>query len=517
MYDWGSKQQASDDEERLTAVLRRILTARNVDRDHVETWLRQAFPALSIDTDVSNRLLEIRAEAEAAEAEGASQDSISEHFGDLVDREESLAQLMQALQHLSEQSEEVRKALEEVRSEIKAFCLRTEASIEAQGDSTRHHQDRVADQLGKQIASTPDAVVEAWKRSTLAPMLVVPCLLGAWKDPEERHDGPLAKLFPPPHQDRLVVDLLHDDDPKKFNSAMQDAVQLADAPVRIQNGTWTVPDRYALWQAIGSQIFDGHLDRFETLAEEVLGEFDPRFELPEDKRWAANIYGKALPFSHVLRDGMIQTLALLGSHPDVLVRCKRGKPGAIASGLIHKMLSEADWKRWGSLDRLLPTLAEASPESFLNVVETTLDQNPALFDQLFAQEGVGINGGNYLTGLWWALEKLAWHPDHLVRVASLLGRLDRRDPGGNYANRPGESLKNILTPWKPQTLASTEKQLVAVRAVLTDEIESGWKLLLALLPSGRDISTPNPRPTYRSWDFAGRRRPGTASRCYRSV
>ena len=45
-----------------------------------------------------------------------------------------------------------------------------------------------------------------------------------------------------------------------------------------------------------------------------------------------------------------------------------------------------------------------------------------------------------MTGLLWALETLAWHSDHLARVTVILGELAEIDPGGNWTNRPANSL-----------------------------------------------------------------------------
>ncbi len=400
----------------------------------------------------------------------------------------------------------------EIKNDFEELCAEWfDRLIDAgqdQGDLTRDHIDRRADvsetkldTLKLDIASTPSAVVEAWKRSNLAPALVVPCLLGGWKEPEKQPDSEFARLFSSRCEDRSVVDLLHGGDAETFDSVMREAVQLADAPITIENGIWKVRDRQALWIAIAPHIYDNHLDAFETLAEEVLSEPDPRFELPKDKRWAANIYGKSLPYSPLLRSGMVATLALLGCRSQELTRCRNGKAEGIASSLIRKMLEGADWQRWGSLDRLLPTLAEASPATFLDVIESRLTQAPNVFDELFEQRSTGIAGTNYLVGLLWALECLAWHPEYLVRVCVLLARLDERDPGGNHGNRPGHSLATILTPWKPQTTVSNDKQLVAVRTVLNEAPAAGWKLLLALLPSRHGSVSPTHRPVYRKWDL----------------
>jgi hypothetical protein len=224
-----------------------------------------------------------------------------------------------------------------------------------------------------------------------------------------------------------------------FNSwiaSLRGVLQEQDNPLVLRNGHWEVADRKALWGAVSSRIFDAHLDQFKDCAVEVLKELDPQFELSAEERYAAGIHGKVLKHSSGLRKGMAETLALLGNYGDILTNCSQHKPESMAVLAIREILEQADWQLWGSLNDLLPTLAEAAPGEFLNTVENALRQAPCPFDELFAQEGNGISGRNYMTGLLWALEGLAWAEEHLVRVAVILAELASHDPGGNWANRP---------------------------------------------------------------------------------
>jgi len=157
----------------------------------------------------------------------------------------------------------------------------------------------------------------------------------------------------------------------------------------------------------------------------------------------------------------------------------------------------ADWVLWGSLDSLLPSLAESEPNEFLSVVEKALRQTPCPFDALFSQEGKGAFGSNYLTGLLWALETLAWEEEFLVRVAVILGGLASRDPGGNWANRPVNSLTMIFLPWLPRTMGSIEKRQIAVKTLNKENPEIAWKLLLSLLPSHHQTSFGTAKPKWR--------------------
>jgi hypothetical protein len=189
----------------------------------------------------------------------------------------------------------------------------------------------------------------------------------------------------------------------------------------MKNGVWNVSKRHALWAELGPRIFDDALDVFEKSAITILTERDPKFTLPPENRIAAVIYGKVLKHSDYLREGVAETLALLQSDSNVLTNCTLKKPETVAAKVVREVFTEADWVIWGTLNKLLPLLAEAAPEAFLNAIELALEQSPSPFEVLFAREGDGITGDNYLTGLLWALETLAWEEKYLVRVSIILG------------------------------------------------------------------------------------------------
>jgi hypothetical protein len=270
-----------------------------------------------------------------------------------------------------------------------------------------------------------------------------------------------------------------------------------DSPLSVKNGIWKVTNRIELWNLLGSRILDQNLDTFKSLAITVLKESDPAFELPAEERYAASIYGKVPNYSHALRKGIAEGFAILGTHPDASSNCSQGKVITNCVLAVREILTDADWVLWGSLNSLLPILAEAAPSDFLNAIEKALSLQPCPFDELFAQEGNGFTGRNYLTGLLWALEGLAWDEQYLVRVCVALGELASHDPGGQWANRPSNSLVTILLPWLPQTLASVDKRKVAVQTLLNECPDIAWNLLVQLLPNQHQSSSGSHKPNWR--------------------
>lgn len=274
----------------------------------------------------------------------------------------------------------------------------------------------------------------------------------------------------------------------------------SDTPLTQRNENWKVISRGEAWSALGPRLSNDDLDRFQKAAVAVLGERDPRFELPKEERFAASVKGKVLKHSQAIREGIAETLALLGSRPGALATCSQGKAELSALLTVRALLANADWIAWASIDSHLPMLAEAAPAEFLTCVEAALlEPATSPFNAIFAQEGSGITGSNHMTGLLWALETLAWHPDHLVRVTMILGELAAIDPGGNWSNRPQNSLGDIFLPWHFQTCAPLAKRKSAVETLLREQPAVGWKLLLDLLPQMHSATSGNRKPAWRDF------------------
>jgi hypothetical protein len=294
-----------------------------------------------------------------------------------------------------------------------------------------------------------------------------------------------------------IISMITRKDFSSWITKLQEIIQESNSPISLRNGLWKINERKILWDMLGSRVFDNDLEIIKECAVRVLKERDPQFELLPEERYLSNIYGKVFKYSQELRKGIAETLALLGCKPSVLTNCSQHKAELISDLTVREILSDADFILWGSLNRLLPVLAEASPNEFLNAVEHALQQKPCPFIELFTQEEFGIMGRTYIAGLLWALEALAWDEEFLVRVSVILGELAILDPGGNWANRPINSLTTILLPWYPQTTASIEKRYVAVKTLRKEFPDVAWKLLLTLLPNQHSSSSGTYKPKWR--------------------
>ena len=351
-------------------------------------------------------------------------------------------------------------------------------------------------ELARQIAAQCNGRIPILKR-----LLVHASASPLWADRSEA--GELARFaliggFFDESKDVAPVATIVGKDLGEWTSKMRPLTLVVDPPLIQHSGRWKFVSRYEGWTWLGKHLVDADLQRFSEQTLTVLRELDKRLDLDKEERSLAVSTKEDIRFSRLLRQGLSEGLALLGSHDDVLQSCSPNAGPNTAAHVVRELLRDGDWKLWCSLNDIMPLLAEAAPDEFLDAIEAHLKVDEgALFKSLFDQEIAGFFGATYTTGLLWALETLAWHSDYLTRTALVLGKLAALDPGGNWANRPSNSLTTIFLPWLPQTLASIEQRANAVSILSAQNPDVGWKLLLSLLPQQSTTSSGSHKPVWR--------------------
>ena len=328
-------------------------------------------------------------------------------------------------------------------------------------------------------------LINNWSNHSYANEILTATLIGEWN---EKYSA-----------DKDIISQFAGEDYDSWITKIREVFQSEENIFTFSDSVWKVKNRKQLFELLSSRIFDNTLDSLSLTIIKVLSERDPQFELPKGERYKANIYGQASKYSVSLRKGLAEGLTLTGCCSNRFINCSENKGELVSLLTIRELFNSADWILWASINDFLPLLAEASPDEFLAVCESTLENSPSPFEILFKQEESGIFGRNYLTGLLWALEALAWKEEYLVRVTLVLGELAKFDPGGNWANRPINSLTTIFLPWHPQTIASIEKRIVAIYTLNNEASEIAWKLILKLLPNWGQTTTGSNKPIWRDY------------------
>jgi hypothetical protein len=295
---------------------------------------------------------------------------------------------------------------------------------------------------------------------------------------------------------------------RPYEEVQEAALDLAGQPDYPMLGrvgeSWHLMSPEDAWLLLSPHVTKDDLAAFRDTALTVLAEPDPLAGLTPDERFQAQIDGRRPRYSAALRRGLAQTLGLLGAAdrpvPD------GGRAGAdqaalIARELFERAAADSTYAAWASLGDVLSLLSEAAPEEFLRAMRGGLRGDDPLHARMFgdrADDGLGSAASPH-TAFLWALETVAWSPDHFDDAVDVLGRLAALDPGGRLSNRPARSLAEILSSWHPETAASQEQRDRALRRLLRDEPGVARQLLLDLVPDGHGFQTAHPAPRYRPW------------------
>jgi hypothetical protein len=340
--------------------------------------------------------------------------------------------------------------------------------------------------LRRRLSEVPAIKFPSWaKDSGLARKLIPLGFAGVW------HSQTKA--------DQEILSYLSGDSYGAVERSVTELLNVEQSPVWTVGRHHGVASKIDVLYGISRFVTSQDLENFFFIARVVLSERDPSLDLPEEERYAASIYGKVRDHSNALREGICETLVLLAVHGNNLFREHPGVDvEAHVNAVVRELLTPFKAETWASQRGDLPRYAEAAPDQFLDILESDLDSDdPKILALLTPASSQLFGGGCPRSGLLWALELLAWKPERLVRVASLLARLSKPKIDDNWINKPENSLKSLFRSWMPQTAANVEQRKAALETITRLYPEIGWQLCIDQFDPYGAIGNYNSRPRWR--------------------
>lgn len=344
--------------------------------------------------------------------------------------------------------------------------------------------------LRRALSVDPRAARPGWAQGEDGDILAVLVLVGAWSGNREADQEIVSEILSRDYE--LVERLL-----RRWENT-------GDPPFRRSGNSWRLSNPEDAWVLLNDLVVGADLERWGKVVLRVLGTRDPVLDMDPKDRFMASVRGEEQRWSFDLRRGLAQGLALLASPG--LPRAINWQIGADHTGiLVRELLARAGkdetGKLWQQLSGVLPLLAEADPEEFLDAVRRDSVGEDPLIRNMFTERpdlGSPWNETSAHTGLLWALETLCWSPDHLLEALDLLMRLAEIDPGGRLANRPIASATKVLLPWRPQTSTDPNRRLEILEGLLSRHDDRSQELVAGLL-STRSTSLNTHQPRFKDW------------------
>jgi hypothetical protein len=294
---------------------------------------------------------------------------------------------------------------------------------------------------------------------------------------------------------------------ENVDQVLRELMRSDDPPFVIAGDRWRLASPQDAWGLLHGRMTGAALERWREQAVRVLSEPDPTVGLSDFEVFMAPARGISRRFSTALRNGIVRSIALIGANEDEQAPDTQPWSQHAAIVVDAVMRPDASANAWISLRDVLPELAEAAPDVFLDrATSATLGPDPALKDVLVSQDKNSLFGhANNHVPLLWALEVLCWLPDYFGSACEILVRMAEFDPEPSGSQRPAASLRSVLLPWNPQTAASVEQRIQLIDGLVNRHPKVGWNLLLSLLPQYFDSSSPNATPKFRLWQVTHRR------------
>ena len=310
---------------------------------------------------------------------------------------------------------------------------------------------------------------------------------------------------------RVVLRLTGQRRDEKLEEAWTEILNLPETPVWMDGERRGVNSRLDTWQRFTERkITPQAVDRYFDAVSLALGQAP--LERPGDRILLPNDY-QSLRDSQVsgeLLRGLAQGLVLLAEFGDRIDPRRVGPPVSDrVQQVAFDALKDITVERLRALHVVMPLLAEAAPEAFIEAMEADLDrsdsaQRALLNFSLLDSEGKSTHqflGGTsalvYRSSLMRAYETLGWFPEHAEPAIELLARLADEEISDHHGGQPRQSLVELLKPWHRGSMLDSERHCAVLRKLVANHPKWAFEFACKCLPTDHDIADGTNLPLWR--------------------
>lgn len=266
-----------------------------------------------------------------------------------------------------------------------------------------------------------------------------------------------------------------------YEKQLRLVLSLEETPIYNVGSKWRLISHSDSWLYLAKYVTDEDLEKFYSVAVEVLSETNPKYKLDPSKRFMASFYNATPKYSSYLKKGICETLIVLSVLTKKYGLNTKTDPDIFAYKTVNHIMSLSDENLLRSFGTNLMLLAEASPEAFINQIQNSIndDKIKVFFEE---QKGLILGRSNELPYLLWALERLSWVPENLTNICRVLCQLIQISPDDlPTSNTPYNSLISIFRIWFPQTNATMEERKAVMEIIKKEYPDIAFNLFNDLL------------------------------------
>ncbi len=282
----------------------------------------------------------------------------------------------------------------------------------------------------------------------------------------------------------------------EYEKFLKSLLNKEESPIYNIGTKWRLISHSDSWLYTARFITSENLNKFEEIAIQVLSEVNPKYGLDPEKRYMASFYNARPKYSFYLKKGICETLIVLSVLAEKYELSAMRQPKLFVDSIVQRVLELADSTALRSLGYNLALLAEASPEVFITQFKQAIVDKRVL--GFFEEEKDILSSHNELPNLLWALEGIAWMPEHLTNVVRVMCLLIQEQPDKlPTSNTPFNSLTSIFRLWFPQTNASMEERKQVLEILKKEYPDIAFRLFSSFVYSVSDVAFPAHKMRWR--------------------
>ena len=326
-----------------------------------------------------------------------------------------------------------------------------------------------------------------WANKEISEILLLAAFVGSWSDRNARDREALSSIFGIEYAEIVKKLSFH--------------IKTEEAPIRKIGDIWEVSSPDIIIDYLGGYLTEDTLGRYLNETKKILSEIDVRYNESGTRSLLVSYdfnSGKHTYYSRNLIDGIANGYAAIANNEDKFVNLN-GVAFRIQQN-IQELLEDKNWKKWATLNPIMPLFAEAAKEKYLELLENVVNDAPSLMTDLYEKgEDIGFMGECLYSGILWGLENLAWFEPFFMRVVNILIKMEQiRKENLRYGNSPSDTLNRVFCTWLPNTLVDLDKRQLCISTLLRTNKSSDvlFNLLYSLLPVEHMTCQPTHRPKF---------------------
>lgn len=297
--------------------------------------------------------------------------------------------------------------------------------------------------------------------------IIAVLLLGAWDE-----NNPY---------DISIIESLVEMSYNKFVHILHKLERKTNSPFTNSNSIWTIKNPYELIKHWESWIYEINITQFKNVAIKIF-HGDSQSCNPDNCKY----------YSEYLCNGIATTIAILSSLREEFSRVSSDRIDTYIASILYDVLKDSNVSYWSNIEALLPLFAEASPLIYLRLLQNNINGESSPIKELFCKDSSDYN----TDGIVRSLEILAWKQEFFKQACKTLVQLASIDIKSPWRRRPVNSLRSILMPWHPHTLADKSARISVLHSIVSENPDFAWEFLPDLLPDSRVSITRTTTPKY---------------------